>query len=295
MRVFVLGGTGSIGAPVVRELIRGGHAVTALARSGESATKLLSMGASVLKGDLRQPAEWMPQLPSIDAVVNVAGMYADDEEETARKLLDCLLPRLCREAAPVRFVYTGGCWLFGVTDGAVTTESSAFSPLPAFAWAIEHIERLLATDRIWPIVIHPAMVYSVDGGVFGGMYAEAASGRAVRIVGAETVRWPLVHQDDLADLYRLALEKASPGDSYIGSAIDGVPVGQLARAFSRSLCGQEMAPVITSEQDAVAELGSWAAGYGRDQLQSGDKARRKLGWRPVHLEPLQEIARLRNS
>jgi nucleoside-diphosphate-sugar epimerase len=126
------------------------------------------------------------------------------------------------------------------------------------------------------------------------MYAEAASGRAVRVVGAETVRWPLVHRDDLAGLYRLALENASPGESYIGSAIDGVPVGQLARAFSRSLRGHEISPMIIAEQDAVAEFGSWAAGYARDQLQSGEKARQILGWKPVHLDPLREIAQLRN-
>jgi nucleoside-diphosphate-sugar epimerase len=127
------------------------------------------------------------------------------------------------------------------------------------------------------------------------MYAEAAGGRAVRVVGAETVRWPLVHHDDLAVLYRLALEQASPGDSFIGAAITGVSVGQIARALSRSLSGHEEAPMIITEQDAIAEFGSWAAGYGRDQLQSGEKARRILGWNPVHLDPLSEIARLGNA
>jgi nucleoside-diphosphate-sugar epimerase len=34
MRVLVLGGTGSIDGPVVRELVRGGHEVVALERSG---------------------------------------------------------------------------------------------------------------------------------------------------------------------------------------------------------------------------------------------------------------------
>jgi nucleoside-diphosphate-sugar epimerase len=295
LRVFILGGTGSIGAPVLRELVRCGHTVTALARSDESGTKLASMGANVLKGDLRQPSQWVQHLPPLDAVVNVAGTFADDEEETDRQLLDHILPRLRYNAAPVRFIYTGGCWLYGTTDGTVTTEASAFSPLPTFSWAITHIERLLATGHIWPIVIHPAMVYAVNSGVFASMYAEAAGGRAVRVVGAETVRWPLVHHDDLAVLYRLALEQASPGDSFIGAAITGVSVGQIARALSRSLSGHEEAPMIITEQDAIAEFGSWAAGYGRDQLQSGEKARRILGWNPVHLDPLSEIARLGNA
>ena len=41
MRVFVLGGTGSIGSPILRELRKRGHEVWALARSDVSATKLL--------------------------------------------------------------------------------------------------------------------------------------------------------------------------------------------------------------------------------------------------------------
>ena len=292
MRVLVLGGTGSIGAPVLRELVRCGHEVTALARSERSVKALASMAAHVLPGDLRQSGAWVPHLPPLDAVVNVAGTFAEDEEATDRALLDQLLAHFRGSGTPVRFIYTGGCWLYGATDGTVTTEASAYSPLPAFSWALRHIERLQAASNIWPVVIHPAMVYAADSGVFGRMYAEAAGGQAVRVVGAETVRWPLVHRDDLAVLYRLALEKAPAGECYIGAAITGVPVGQIARAFSRRFRGCDQDPLVITEQDAVTEFGSWAAGYGRDQLQSGDKARRTLGWQPSHLDPLHEIAQL---
>jgi uncharacterized protein YbjT (DUF2867 family) len=45
MRVLVFGGTGSIGGPIVRELIRWGHDVVALARSDASAKKVAELGA----------------------------------------------------------------------------------------------------------------------------------------------------------------------------------------------------------------------------------------------------------
>ena len=41
---------------------------------------------------------------------------------------------------------------------------------------------------------------------------------------------------------------------------------------------------VTADANA-AELVEWACGYGLDQRQSGDKARRLLGWQPRHLDP----------
>jgi nucleoside-diphosphate-sugar epimerase len=115
---------------------------------------------------------------------------------------------------------------------------------------------------------------------------------AVRVVGSEAVRWPLVHSEDLAALYGLALEDAPSGSSYIGAAIEGLAVGRIARAFARRFGNRREAPLIVSTDSIAAELGEWARGYALDQMLSGDKARRDLGWRPQHLDPEAEIARL---
>ena len=53
------------------------------------------------------------------------------------------------------------------------------------------------------------------------------------VVGGEHVRWPLVHREDLADLYLLALNEELREQSYIGAAIPGLPVGRLARAIAQ--------------------------------------------------------------
>ena len=50
-----------------------------------------------------------------------------------RHLLDLLLPALGAQPNKVRFIYTGGCWLFGATVDEVATEETPFHPLPAFA------------------------------------------------------------------------------------------------------------------------------------------------------------------
>jgi nucleoside-diphosphate-sugar epimerase len=128
--------------------------------------------------------------------------------------------------------------------------------------------------------------------VFQRFYADARSGNAVRVVGDEKVRWPLVHGEDLAVLYRLVLENGVPGESYLGVTVEGMEVGQIARAFAQRFSPAATGPEILPLDAAVAEYGIWAAGYALDQVQSGDKARRCLGWNPVHTEPLREIANL---
>ena len=279
-----------IGSAVVRKLIARGHVVLGLARSEASAAKLAGFGATPLRGDIASPEAWTGRLPQLDAVVHAACDVDSDMGVIDRRLLDYLLPALGAQANKPRFITTGGCWLFGATGDAIATEETALDPLPAFAWMVPHLERVLAAPEVDGIVIHPAMVYTADGGVFARFARDAIERDAVRVVGGEDVRWPLVHADDLATLYALALERAPARSIWIGAANDGVMVGAIARAFARRFAARDQTPQIISADAAAAEWGEWARGYARDQRLSGDKARRALGWRPMHLDPAGEIA-----
>ena len=55
MRVFLTGATGYVGSAVLESLVRGGHQVDALVRSGEGAAKVQARGATPVLGDLMQP------------------------------------------------------------------------------------------------------------------------------------------------------------------------------------------------------------------------------------------------
>jgi nucleoside-diphosphate-sugar epimerase len=289
LRVFVLGGTGSIGSAVVRQLVARRHEVLGLARSDASAAKLGEFGATAIASNIAFPEPWIRELAGIDAVIQAAYDFSTDMAAIERRLLDALLPALARQANKPRFIYTGGCWLFGATGDEVATEEMPFNPLSAFAWMVPHLQRVLAAPGIDDIVIHPAMVYAPRGGVFHRFAREACERDAVRVVDSEAVRWPLVHGEDLADLYALALERAPAGSSYIGSAIEGFPVGHIARAFAKRF---HQDPRIISTDVIAAELGEWARGYALDQRLSGAKAQRELGWKPKHLDPESEIATL---
>lgn len=286
MRVFLLGATGTIGQAVHRVLRARGHEIVALARSQASADRLAESGATVVRGDKGRPAEWLPDLPQLDAVIQMACDFDTAMASVERRLLDGLLPLLATSPRPVRFLYTGGCWLFGPTREAAADESSPFSPLPAFAWMVPHLQDVLGNTDIDGIVIHPGMVYGGDvsngGGVLRRFAQEARERQAIRIVGSEAVRWPLVHCDDLAELYALALEHALAGSSYLGVAIESMPVGEIARTVARHQ--GIAAPVLEtlSEDGAAREFGEWARGYACNQRLSGARARHELGWMPRH-------------
>jgi nucleoside-diphosphate-sugar epimerase len=290
VRVFVLGGTGSIGSAVVRELLRRGHEVHGLARSDAAAKKLADLGATALPGDITSPGQWIGSLPHLDAMIHAACDFGAAMAKIDRHLLDVLLPALAAQPKKPRFIYTGGCWLFGVTGDDVATEETPFRPSPAFAWMLLSLQRVLTAPGIDGIVIHPAMVYEPRGGVLLRMAREARERDAIRVVGSEAVRWPLVHSEDLATLYALALEHASSRSSYIGAAIEGFAVGRIARAFAKRFGTRQQEPEIISGEAIAAELGDWARGYALDQQLSGAKARRELGWAPKHLDPEREIA-----
>jgi nucleoside-diphosphate-sugar epimerase len=290
LRVFVLGGTGSIGSEVVREFVRRGHEVHGLARSDASANKLTELGATPLSGDVTSPEQWAGPLPHIDAIIHAACDFSSAMGEIDRRLLDVLLPALAAQPKRPRFIYTGGCWLFGATGDEVATEETPVHPLAAFAWMVPNLQRVLDTPGIDGVVIQPAMVFKPAGGVFRRFARDARERDAVRVVESENVRWPLVHGDDLATLYAVALEAAPSRSSYIGAAIEGLAVGRIARAFAKRFGTRQQEPQIVSTTAIAAELGGWARGYALDQQLSGTKARRELGWTPKHLDPEREIA-----
>lgn len=282
MRIFLLGGTGFIGRHVLLRLLEAGHEVIGLARSEASADRLTATGATPLLGDLRKPTQWVAKIGPVDAVIQAASDFGDDMGPVEAALLDALLPVLGAMPKRPRFIYTGGCWLFGATGEQVATEESPFDPLPAFSGTIDNMRRVLAAPEIDSFVVHPAMVYSDEGGVFSSFMDALGEGGPVEVIGSQEVVWPLVDANDLADLYLRVLEKAEAGAVYNGSAIDGLTVGEIVVGVARQLGTERPELRIVSADLAAERLGEWARGYAISQRLSGDKARTELGWRPVH-------------
>ena len=258
MRIFVLGGTGSIGTPLVRCLVRRGHQVMGLARSAASADRLRDAGAEPVQGDITDPGAWIDVLDRADSVIHAADTFDDDMADIDPRLISAMIGRLGSRPEPVGLICTGGCWLFGDTGGEVIDESEPFDTLKAFAWMVDTVPAVLNAEKINGMILHPAMVYGGIGGVFEQFSDAARSGGPVPVTGSAETYWPLVHAEDLAELYALMAEHPRRGVQYHGSAIDGVRVGDIARAIARRFGVPEELRIVPVEED-VAALGAWAA------------------------------------
>jgi len=289
MKVFVLGGTGSIGGAVVDVLQQRGHKVFALARSPQSCEVLKNAGAVPVEGNLTEPSRWMDICDSVDGVIHAAATWDDQMGDIDRQTTEAVIHHLQSADSSKPFIYTGGCWLYGETGDAVATEDSAFDPLASFAYSIPTIQLVLSASHIKGMVIHPAMVYERNGGVFEHIFEDAAKLGLVRVIRGEHIRWPLIHRMDLAHVYALMLEQGEQGDVYNAATNHGVEIGEITRTIATRL-GINTAPEVYDTDKAIREIGSWTEGYAIDQQMSGDKARAQLGWRPQYEDVFAEIS-----
>ncbi len=80
--ILVIGGTGTQGGNVARELLAHGHRVRILTRNPESAAaqQMAAKGAEIVRGDLANPASLAPALENVSALFSV--QYADPYDPT---------------------------------------------------------------------------------------------------------------------------------------------------------------------------------------------------------------------
>ena len=251
MRVFLTGATGYIGGAVTDVLRAGGHELTGLARSDASAARLTAAGIRPVRGDFSDPSSWDAAARAADAVISLATTYDATVDGPA---VDAILDALA--GGDKRFIYTSGIWSYGDTGGTVVDETSPVHPAPLVAWrqAVEDRVREGAKRGIRSVVFRPAVVYGRAGGIPAGFTDSARKDGAARFVGTGENRWPLVHVDDLADLYAIALDRAAPGTLLLAVHGPSQRVRDLAAAASRGAGGRRPHRWLAARAGA-AEIG----------------------------------------
>ncbi len=286
MPVFVTGGTGYIGAGVVRELRKRTHAVRALARSDAAEQKLRALGAEPVRGEMRDLDVLRAEAAQADAVVHCAVEYSAEGVAVERAALEALIDALRPGRA---FVYTSGCWVYGSRGDAQVAEDAPLAPLALVAWRPAHEQLVLSQDgRLRTIVLRPGVVYGDGGGIPGGMVADAAKGQ-LRIVGDGANRWPTVRHDALAELYGAVVDTRTAHGVYNATRGAAVPYLEIAHAASRAAGGDGRIAHLTLE-DARAQMGPYADALACDLQTDSTKATRELGWEPHRPTLLEELS-----
>ncbi|TMB05942.1 MAG: NAD-dependent epimerase/dehydratase family protein [Deltaproteobacteria bacterium] len=293
MKVFVTGGTGYIGSAVSLRLKKAGHDVQALVRNKEKASALQAAGVKLVQGDLGNPAGYSAAAYGAQAIVHCASDSGPQSVELDRKSIQNAR-ELLHGRVGATFIYTSGIWVLGDTAGAVVDESRPTDPAKIVAWrpAHEQLALELAKEGIRSVVVRPGIVYGgARGGIPASFFGTALKQGASQTVGDGANHWPLVHVDDLAELYVRLVERAPAGSIFHGTDASTRTVREIAEAASRA-AGKDGKVTAVPLEKARSIMGPFADALALDQKVSSEKARTELEWRPRHEDFVAEAPQL---
>ncbi len=278
MKVFLTGGSGYIGSAVALRLKKAGHDVLALVRSEEKGAALKAAGIKLVVGELGKPAGYAAAAYGVAAIVHVAQEQSAEAVELDKKTI-ANARELLHGKVGGTFVYTSGCWVHGDTEGAAD-ESAPLNPAQMVAWRPAHEQLALgmAKDGIRAVVVRPGIVYGgARGGIPATFFGTAQKQGAATLFGEGANHWPMVHVDDLAELYVRLVERAPAGSIF--NAVDASEHTQREIAEAASRAAGKDGKVLATPVDAGNLFGEALA---LDQRLSSEKARSELDWRPRH-------------
>jgi nucleoside-diphosphate-sugar epimerase len=279
MRVLVTGATGYVGTAVIDELLGAGHTVLGVARTDEGAKALAARGIEVHRGDLTEPKTLAAAAQACDGVAHTAFIHDfsrfAENTEIERVAVEAMLEALKGSGKP--FVISSGLLLLSSADGNPLAETDVASDFGR--GATENMVVAAAQDGVRTAVIRlsPTTHSKDDRGFTPRLIDIARQSGVAGYIGDGANRWPAAHRLDSARLYRLALEKGSPGARYHAVGDEGVPTREIAGAIGRHL-GLPVASVPAEK--ANEHFGFLGMFFGVDAPATAELTRAELGWAP---------------
>ena len=293
MRVFVAGGTGAIGRPLVRRLLEAGHLVTGMTRHEERAAALRAAGAEgviadALDGDSvrraveqAQPDVVVNQLTDLSRPLNPR-KYAEWLEGTNRLRREGTrhLAVAARAVEARRLVSQSVAFAYTYDPGVKTEESPLLgSEMGDMARALADLEReTLQVGGLDGVVLRYGFFYGPGTSLGrGGEQIEMIQERKLPIIGGGRGRWPFIHIEDAASATAAAVER---GPSGVYNVVDDEPAaGHDWIPYVAGLVGAKKPWRVPTFVARIA-AGPMVGFATRLQPVSNAKAKRELGWQP---------------
>ena len=299
MRVFVAGGSGTIGVPLVRALVAAGHQVTALTRSPQKQEEVRALGATPAVADaldaaalhaavqMARPTHVIHELTALpkDGFVR----RASDLRPTNRLRIDGTrnLIAAAIDAGAVRFVGGSFAPMQGMSADAPAALQEAIAAVGSMESQILDASR---AGRIEGVVLRYGLFYGAENPATRKMIALARR-RMLPVIRGDRSLLPCIHVADAVSATIAALSRGPAGGVY--DIVDDCPVSM-----------KEMVTVLAASVGAPAPLAvpAWLprlfapymATVTSMRLQlSNEKARAALGWRPAfssYREGLAQVA-----
>jgi nucleoside-diphosphate-sugar epimerase len=286
MRVFLTGAAGFIGSAIVAELIKAGHQVLGLTRSDAGAQSLVAAGADVHQGSLEDPESLRSGTAQSDGVIHCAfdhSAFGNDLSkflevcEKDRRTIEALGEALSGSDRPL--VITSGTGMGNAVPGQPATEDH-FDPNHPNPRRLSEVAGAAVSERgvNVSVVRLPQVHDTVKQGLITYAVRLAREKGVSAYIGEGLNRWPAAHVLDVANLYRLVLERHEAGSRYHAVAEEGISMREIAEVIGRGL---EIPVVTLSQQHAQAHFGWLAMFAGFDMPASSARTRQRLGWHPT--------------
>lgn len=269
LTVAVLGATGVLGRAVVPRLLARGHTVRAQARDPGRAAALAAMDATVVAGDILDPASLAPIVARADAVLHLATAVpkpgapmdwrANDRirREGTANLIDA-----CRTAGVARYVQQSIAMVHMPGGDALLDEDAPTQPSANTASAID-MEALVEASGLDWCILRGGAFYGPGTGRDEAWLSAARTGELV-LPGDGSGYISLIHVADMAQATVAATEAADGPSTYL--VVDDRPV-TYAEMYGTIAAALGAAPPPPGGPPGLASFRC-----------SNARARRALGW-----------------
>ncbi|MDH7637386.1 SDR family oxidoreductase [Sphingomonas oryzagri] len=289
MRVFLTGATGFIGSRVVPELLAAGHEVIGLTRSDEGARSLAEAGAGVHRGTLEDPDSLRAGAAKADAVIHTAfdhdfSRFVENCEKD-RRVITALGEELKGSSRPLIITSGTGMGDTGRSNLALETVFNLDHPNPRSA--SELAGHAVGETGVDVRVVRLPQVHDTHRqGLISPLIQISREKGLVAYVGEGLNRWPAAHVLDVAQLYRLVLDKGEAGGRYNAVDEEGIPARSIAETLGEGLG----LPVRSlTREEAPAHFGWMAMFADLDMAASSALTRERLGWRPTGPSMIEDL------
>ena len=288
MRVFITGAAGFIGTETTKELIANGHQVVGLARSEANVETLRKLGAEVHRGSLQDLESLRSGARDADGVIHLAFIhdFAKFAENGAidKAAIAAMGDVLVGTNKP--FIVTSGTGL--IAPGVLIDEDMRRESSPHVPRVSEQAGLAYASRGVRAMTIRLPQVHGADGkaGLITYLLELARKKGTAAYVGEGSERWAAAHRQDVARLYRLALEKGATDGIYHAVGEEGVPMRQVIDVIGRAL----NVPVVSIRKEEAGDYyGPLAMFAGLDMPASSALTQQRLGWTPTGIGLIADI------
>jgi nucleoside-diphosphate-sugar epimerase len=293
VRMFVAGGTGVLGRPLVEMLVDRGHEVTASTHRTENFSVIEALGARAALMDgldgaaVRQaileaePEVVINQMTALSAPSRDYARWLAVTNRLRREGTKALMTA-ARQAGTGRVVAQSASFMTQPVGSDPTDESSplyldAPEPIRSHIQANLAAETLvLGTPGIEGVVLRYGFLYGEGTAIGpGGEWATGVKSGGLPIVGEGAGRYPFVHVRDAVSATVHAVDRGSPG---IYNVVGDEPAPQAEWLPYLAELLDAPPPRRLSEQEAEEQIGVQAVYYGTQlRAASNAKAKSELG------------------